>query len=186
MKNKSVLKSWRLIPIIVFIALIATFIYRLAGEDPSFIPSVLIAKPLPEFELNKQGDNPSFKSTDFIGDQQPKLINFWASWCVPCRQEHPQLKQLQQMGIKVYGISYKDTTENALKFLSKYGNVYEAIGIDPKNRIHIDLGVHKIPETFIVDNQGIIRYKQTGAILPGENLENFLTQFEAAKTPIKQ
>ncbi len=182
-QQKPKVNYWRFIPIIIFLALSITFLFRLFGEDPNNIPSVLIQKPLPQFELSAQGDFPTFGSKDFYGDGDPKIINFWASWCLPCREEHPQLEAIQELGIKIYGISYKDVEENALQFLEEYGNIYEAIGKDEKNSVHIDFGVRKIPETFIVDNQGIIRYKQIGAILP-ENYDFFLKQYEAAKTPI--
>ena len=176
-------KFWRIIPIIILVGILGVFFNGLSNEkDPSFIPSVLIEKPMPSFALTAQGNNPTFSSKDFYGEAPPKVINFWASWCIPCRAEHAELEKLQKLGIKVYGISYKDSDENALKFLNKYGNIYEAIGKDTKNRVHIDFGVYKIPETFIIDNKGIIRFKQTGAITAGANFENFLKQYEAAKS----
>lgn len=176
--------TWRLIPIIIFIALAATFLYRLYGEDPSYIPSVLTQKPIPTFKLDPLGDYTNFTSDNFIGDEPPKVLNFWASWCTGCREEHQQLAELQKLGIIVYGINHKDTDENATEFLNNYGNVYDAIGTNDNGRVAINFGVVALPETFIIDNKGIIRYKQIGAITQGEGLKKFLLHYEAAKKPL--
>lgn len=173
---------WRLIPIILFVGLAAVFLYRLYGEDPSYIPSVLIEKPMPQYTLAPLGDLPSFNSNDL--NQELVVINFWASWCVACRAEHLELDKLKTMGIKIYGINHKDNDANALEFLAKYGNVYEAIGTNSTGRVAIDFGVRALPETFIIDKNGIIRYKQIGPILAGKGFENFIKQFEAAKLAI--
>lgn len=177
MKNN--FKFWRLIPVIIFIGLAATFLYRLSGEDPSYIPSVLIEKPMPQFELDALGDLPTFNAADLKGELV--VVNFWASWCVACRAEHIELDKLKAMGIKIYGINHKDKDENALEFLAKYGNVYTAIGTNTSGRVAIDFGVRLLPESFIIDPNGIIRYKQIGPILAGEGFENFVKQYTAAK-----
>lgn len=176
MNNSS--KIWRLLPIIIFVALAAVFLYRLYGEDPSVIPSVLIEKPMPTYNLDPLGDLASFNSTDL--NQELVVVNFWASWCVACRAEHLELDKLKQMGIKVYGINHKDNDANALEFLTKYGNVYEAIGTNKSGRVGINFGVRALPETFIIDKNGIIRYKQIGPILAGEGFDNFVKQFNTA------
>lgn len=185
MKNSS--KFIRLIPIIIFVGLAATFLYRLYGEDPSYIPSVLLQKPIPQFELQALGELPKFTSADFNsgikGDV--KVVNFWASWCVACRAEHIELDKLKQTGIKIYGINHKDDDANALEFLAKYGNVYDAVGTNKNGRVAIDFGVRALPETFIIDQNGLIRFKQIGPILAGENYDNFVKQFQAANLPIQ-
>lgn len=181
MKNN--LKLWRLFPIIIFVGLAAVFLYRLNGEDPSYIPSVLIQKPMPAYTLEPLGDLPSFNSADL--NQELVVVNFWASWCVACRAEHLELDKLRQMGIKVYGINHKDNDANALEFLTTYGNVYEAIGTNKNGRVGIDFGVRALPETFIIDKNGIILFKQIGPILEGEGFNNFVKQFELAKLPVK-
>lgn len=177
MQNK--FKFWQLIPVIIFVALAATFLYRLNGEDPSYIPSVLIEKPMPQFKLDALGDLPTFSASELKG--QITIVNFWASWCTACRAEHVELEKLKQLGIKVYGINHKDNDGNALEFLAKYGNVYNAIGTNASGRVAIDFGVRALPETFIIDQHGIIRYKQIGPILAGDGFDNFLTQYKAAK-----
>lgn len=177
MKNN--FKFWRLIPVIIFVGLAGVFLYRLYGEDPSYIPSVLIEKPMPQFELNALGDLPTFNASDLNGELI--VVNFWASWCVACRAEHLELEKLKAMGIKIYGINHKDNDQNALEFLNKYGNVYTAIGTNKSGRVAIDFGVRALPESFIIDPNGIIRYKQIGPILAGEGFAHFLEQYEVAK-----
>lgn len=176
-------KFWRLAPIVVFLGLASIFLYRLYGEDPSIIPSVLIQKPAPSYELSPLGDLPSFNSEDLSG--KVTVVNFWASWCVACRAEHIELDKLKQLGIPIYGINHKDVDANAIEFLNTYGNVYAAIGTNNNGRVGIDFGVRALPETFIIDGNGIIRYKQIGPILAGEGYDNFVKQFEAAKLPIE-
>ncbi|PCI84645.1 MAG: DsbE family thiol:disulfide interchange protein [Hyphomicrobiales bacterium] len=173
-------KISRLIPVIIFVGLAGVFLYRLYGEDPSYIPSVLIEKPMPQFELDALGDLPTFNASDLKGELV--VVNFWASWCVACRAEHIELDKLKAMGIKIYGINHKDNDQNALEFLTKYGNVYTAIGTNKSGRVAIDFGVRALPESFIIDPNGIIRYKQIGPILAGEGFANFVKQYEAAKT----
>lgn len=181
MTNK--INTMRLLPIVIFVGLAAVFLYRLYGEDPSYIPSVLIQKPMPEYTLSPLGDLPSFNSTNLA--DEVVVVNFWASWCVACRAEHIELDKLKQLGIKIYGINHKDNDANAIEFLTKYGNVYEAIGTNESGRVAIDFGVRALPESFIIDQNGIIRYKQIGPILSGEGYDNFTKQFEAAKLPLE-
>lgn len=177
----------RLIPVVIFVALAATLLYRLNGEDPSYIPSVLLQKPIPQFELDSLGDLPSFGSEDFKSgiETDVKVINFWASWCVACRAEHLELDKLKQLGINVYGVNHKDNDANALEFLTKYGNVYDAVGASKNGRVGINFGVRALPETFIIDQNGVIRFKQIGPILAGEIYDNFIKQYQAAKLPIQ-
>ena len=178
MKNK--FKFWRLLPVIIFVGLAGVFLYRLYGEDPSYIPSVLIEKPMPQFELDALGDLPTFNAAALNGELI--VVNFWASWCVACRAEHIELEKLKAMGIKIYGINHKDNDQNALEFLKKYGNVYAAIGTNKSGRVAIDFGVRALPESFIIDQYGIIRYKQIGPILGGEGFDHFVQQYKAAQT----
>lgn len=138
---------------------------------------------MPTFELTTLGDHPTFSSNSLKGELN--VINFWASWCVACRAEHLELDKLKQLGINVYGINHKDVDANALEFLTTYGNVYKAIGTNKNGRVGIDFGVRALPETFIVDKNNIIRYKQIGPILAGESFDNFVKQYKAAQLPIK-
>jgi cytochrome c biogenesis protein CcmG/thiol:disulfide interchange protein DsbE len=158
-----------LAPVIGFLLLSILLGYALiqiqSGEmSPRDIPSPLIGKPLPAFtlqDLHNPGKQYALK--DFSG--QVYLLNVWASWCVACRQEHPLLKVLpKQEGVLLVGLDYKDKTNDAFAFLKEMGDPYDHILFDPDGKYGIDLGVYGVPETFLVDSNGIIRYKQIGPI----------------------
>jgi cytochrome c biogenesis protein CcmG/thiol:disulfide interchange protein DsbE len=160
-----------LFPLAVFATLAAIFLVKLlSGGDPAAIPSALIDKPVPEFSLpaldglNRDGAPvPGFSSADLKG--RVSLVNIFASWCGPCRQEHPFLEQLgEDPRIKLYGINYKDVPENARRFLGELGNPYAAVGVDDRGRAAIDWGVYGVPETFLISPDGVIRYKIVGPL----------------------
>lgn len=155
-----------LLPLFVFAVLAVVFLLRLgSGGDRDAIPSALIGRPAPAFDLPPlEGvDRPGLSRTDLDG--HVTVVNVFASWCVPCRQEHPQLMALaRDPRIQVVGINYKDREANARSFLAELGNPYAAIGVDANGRAGIDWGLYGVPETFIVDRQGIIRYKFVGPI----------------------
>lgn len=160
-----------LLPLILFLTLSGLFLFQLLwGNDPRQIPSVLINKPAPDFELPplvglaRGGEQlPGISKADLLG--KVTVLNIWASWCVPCRQEHPFLIKLaEDKRINLVGLNYKDKPENALGFLSELGNPYSAVGIDEKGRAGIDWGVYGVPETFIVGPKGMIRYKYIGPL----------------------
>ncbi|HET7716150.1 MAG TPA: DsbE family thiol:disulfide interchange protein [Bauldia sp.] len=158
-----------LLPLAVFVALAAVFLNRLeTGSDPQAIPSALVGKPAPAFDLPPlEGVGlPGLKGTDLKG--AVTVVNVFASWCGPCRLEHPQLVDLaKDRRIRLVGINYKDVPANAVRFLDELGNPYAAIGVDTRGRAAIDWGVYGVPETFIVDANGIIRYKHIGPIDAG-------------------
>ncbi|CAN7331090.1 DsbE family thiol:disulfide interchange protein [Rhizobium sp. LjRoot30] len=153
-----------LLPLIVFIGLAGVFLMQLgSGKDISEIPSALIGTKAPVLNLTAlEGANvPAL--TDAAVKGKLSLVNVFASWCVPCRQEHPILKELAKDGrITVVGINYKDRQENALRFLGELGNPYAAIGVDPNGKAAIDWGVYGIPETYLVAADGTILYKRVG------------------------
>jgi len=152
-----------LIPLIVFLSLIVLFVVGLQ-YDPRLVPSPLIDKPAPTFVL-PQLKNPqqSLASNDLKGDVV--MLNVWASWCVACRQEHPLLMQLANSGkINIIGLNYKDTREDAMRWLEQYGDPYLVSAFDQQGRVGIDYGVYGVPETYIIDKNGIIRYKHIGPI----------------------
>jgi cytochrome c biogenesis protein CcmG/thiol:disulfide interchange protein DsbE len=158
-----------LLPLAAFVALAAVFLIRLeAGGDPEAIPSVLIGKPAPSFDLpplDGMTGVPGLKTADLAG--KVTVLNIFASWCAPCRQEHPQLEALAGDGrIRLVAINYKDVDENARRFLGEMGNPFAAIGTDRPGRTAIDWGVYGVPETFIIGRDGTIRYKFVGAIDP--------------------
>jgi cytochrome c biogenesis protein CcmG/thiol:disulfide interchange protein DsbE len=168
------------IPLLLFLVLAALFLKQLAAGGGSHdIPSALVGMPAPQFELPplaglKVGNDPipGFGSASLVG--QTSVVNVWASWCVPCRDEHPLLSELARDGrVQVVGINYKDRGENALRFLGQLGNPFVAVGVDPRGKAAIDWGVYGVPETFIVDAAGIIRYKHIGPL----NAENYRSTF---------
>ncbi len=133
------------------------------GRDPQKLPSVLLGKPMPSFALPSiDGSTAGFASNELMG--KVSLVNVWASWCPPCRIEHPILMDIAKSGIPIYGINYKDKPEDAARFLSNLGNPFTAIGADRDGKVAIDLGVYGYPETFVTDRNGIIRYKHVGPI----------------------
>jgi cytochrome c biogenesis protein CcmG/thiol:disulfide interchange protein DsbE len=157
------------VPVAAFIVLVAIFGIGLT-KDPSIIPSQLIDRPLPKFALpGLAATEPGFASDELRG--QPRLLNVWASWCAACPQEHPMLTRIAGEGVQVYGIDWKDTPADAQEWLGRLGNPYHRIGSDPTARTGIDLGVTGVPETFVVDKRGRVRYKQIGPISP-ETWEN--------------
>jgi cytochrome c biogenesis protein CcmG/thiol:disulfide interchange protein DsbE len=162
------LKLIYLLPLGFFLCLALIFLLRLeSGTDPAAIPSALVGQPAPPFDLPPLDGAgvPGLRRADLDG--QVSVVNIFASWCGPCRVEHPQLVALAKDGrIRVVGIDYKDQPENALRFLEEVGNPFAAIGVDTRGRIAIDWGVYGVPETFVVDRDGIIRFKFIGPLTP--------------------
>lgn len=154
------------IPLIVVIGLFGIFGWQiLFGRDPSEIPSVLIGKQAPPIDLPALpgSERPALTDAEIAG--KLTLVNVFASWCVPCRQEHPFLLELSKNpAVHLVGINYKDKTDNALRFLGELGNPYAAIGVDARGAEAIDWGVYGIPETFLVSPEGTILYKKIGPI----------------------
>ena len=150
------------LPLIALAALVAVFALNI-NRDPSLVASVLIDKPAPEFTLPKvEGlPVPGFDTARLKG--QVSVVNVFASWCIPCRDEHPVLQALKkETGVLLLGINQKDAPVNASAFLAQMGNPYDAVGADSDGRTSIDWGVYGVPETFVVDARGVIRFKHTG------------------------
>ena len=167
------------IPLAVFLALAALFLIRLGAGDASRIPSALIGRPAPVTVLPgvpglERGGKPvpGLDADSFKGDVT--VLNVWASWCVPCRTEAPLLLALAaDRRIRVFGINQKDTTDDARRFLARYGNPFAAIGADHNGRASIEWGVYGVPETFLVGRDSRVLHKLIGEITPG-NLEAVL------------
>ena len=162
-----------LAPLIAFLGLAAFFAVSLQKGDPSRLPSALLGKPVPPFQLppvellkTDKGDMPGFTQNE-LAKGKVTIVNVWASWCTPCIAEHPYLTELaKQSGAPLFGINYKDKAENARRFLGTHGNPFIAVGADSTGRTAIEWGVAGVPETFIVDPRGRIAYKHTGPITP--------------------
>jgi len=160
------MKRWRWsIPFAIFVVLVA-FLWVGLSRDPSVVPSPLLGKPAPAFrlaQLHKPGE--WLQNDDLKG--KVWLLNVWASWCVSCRVEHPLLLQLARTNlVPVYGLDYKDKPDQALAWLAQNGDPYTSSIVDPDGRVGIDYGVYGVPETFLIDKAGVIRYKQIGPLTP--------------------
>jgi cytochrome c biogenesis protein CcmG, thiol:disulfide interchange protein DsbE len=157
------MKTKFLIPLIVFIILVAFLAIGL-NRDPQEIPSPLINKPAPTFDIAQlELPNKSFSPASMKG--QVWILNVWASWCVACREEHPVLVELAKSQIApLIGLDYKDKREDALLMLARQGNPYTLSAFDANGRVGIDYGVYGVPETYIIDKAGVIRFKQIGPI----------------------
>jgi len=176
--------SWRrfgyLIPVAVFV-IIGIGLGIGLTRDPSTLPSALIDKPVPTFDLppiKAAGfEKPGLASDDLTGKVQ--LVNIFASWCGPCRVEHPFLMRMARDGIVVQGFNYKDTPEDAARFLTELGDPYEKIGADRNGRAGIEWGVYGVPETFIIDAEGKIRHKHVGPITTAGQVDELMTIIES-------
>lgn len=174
-----------LLPVLLFAGLAALFLKGLSG-DPSTLPSALLNKPVPTFSLPaiEQLGVPGLTDSD-LKTGTVTVVNIWASWCVPCREEHAQLVQLSKRGdIRLVGINNKDQPENARRFLGALGQPFAAIGSDSDGRVSIDWGGYGVPETFIVDSKGVIRHKHVGPLSSQDLTGDFAARIEAAKTPL--
>ncbi len=154
-----------LIPLAVFIVLVV-FLGIGLGLNPREVPSPLIGKPAPVFKLAQLHESGQvLGKEDLLG--QVWLLNVWASWCVSCREEHPVLIEFAKRNlVPIYGLNYKDKRDDALAWLNRFGDPYKASIVDADGRVGIDYGVYGVPETFVIDKAGLVRYKQIGPVTP--------------------
>jgi cytochrome c biogenesis protein CcmG/thiol:disulfide interchange protein DsbE len=190
-QSRAARRSWlTILPFLGFAILAFVFWRGLAG-DPSSIPSALIGKPVPEFTvapvpglMHDSLPVPGFAASD-LKQGQVSVVNIWASWCAPCRQEHPLLMALgARSDIRLLGINQKDEPENAVRFLGTLGQPFVMIGADPNGRVSLDWGVYGVPETFIVDGNGIIRFKWIGPLSADAVSQTLIPEIEKAKRPL--
>lgn len=151
------------IPGIVFAGFVGLALVGMFREDPDSLPSAREGQPAPPVVLEEFPGKAMF-SDETLRDGQVKLVNYWASWCAPCRVEHPSLEALAAEGIAIYGVNYKDQLANADAFLSELGDPYAGIGQDAKGRMAIDWGLYGVPETYVIDGDGKILLRWAGPI----------------------
>ncbi|MGB3243405.1 MAG: DsbE family thiol:disulfide interchange protein [Sulfitobacter sp.] len=159
-----------------FVALAAVGMFR---DDPEGLPSTLIGQAAPGVPKDAlEGFTPA--TTEMLASGEITLVNFWASWCPPCRAEHPKLLKMQSDGIAIIGINFKDQAGNARAYLNDDGNPFAAVGFDPQGRTAIDWGVTAPPETFIVDAEGKVLFRYAGPLVGSDYEQRFLPALESA------
>lgn len=180
--------AWVVLPVAMFFGLAVMFAFALFTGDPSKLPSALIGRPAPKVDFaaleglkNAGQPVPGFTATE-LAKGEVQLVNFWASWCVPCVQEHPMLIELtRRTSVPILGVNYKDDPAAARRFIGRYGNPYKAVGVDPQGRGAIEWGVYGMPESFVVDGGGRIVYKHVGPISVDSLEEKVLPAIEKAR-----
>ncbi len=150
-------------PPLIFLGLAALFYFGMMRENPDELPSALEGRPAPAVELTTLGQETLFEDKD-LREGGVKLVNFWASWCAPCRVEHPNLELLADEGVTIYGVNYKDDPVNALGFLQELGNPYTSHGADTSGRMALNWGLYGVPETYVLDTNGKIILRFAGPI----------------------
>jgi cytochrome c biogenesis protein CcmG/thiol:disulfide interchange protein DsbE len=165
-------RRWSLLlPLVVFAALSGLFWFALQGGDPSTLPSALIGKPVPQFTLppidglERDGEGVQGFANSDLATGTPTIVNVWASWCIPCHDEHPLLMALtKEPGLRLFGISYKDDPAAARRFLGRYGDPFQRVGADRNGRVAIDWGVYGVPETYVITGDGKIALRHVGPL----------------------
>lgn len=157
------LSPMMIIPLAIFAGFVGLALVGMMREDPEALPSTLLDRPAPAVQVEAMQGEPGFTDAD-LRDGQVKLVNFWASWCAPCRVEHPNLTALAQEGIPVLGVNYKDKPANARAFLDELGNPYAALGADRSGRMALDWGVYGVPETYVIGADGTVLMRFAGPV----------------------
>jgi cytochrome c biogenesis protein CcmG/thiol:disulfide interchange protein DsbE len=172
-------RGWVAVPLAIFLLMAGLFAFGLTG-DPSKLPSALIGRAVPQTDfpaieglMSNGQPAQGFHATD-LAKGRVSVVNFWASWCVPCIEEHPLLLTLRERtGVEIYGVNYKDQPDAGRRFIGRYGNPFTAVGTDQTGRSAIEWGVYGMPETFVINGEGKIAYKHVGPI-SAESLEKQL------------
>lgn len=156
------------IPLVLFLALAVALLWQLmrnaGGDDPTSLESALIGRPVPAFRLESLNNPGEEYDRSVLVSGKPLLLNVWATWCPTCRAEHQFLNQLSAQGVRVVGMNYKDDRQKAIDWLNRLGNPYSLSLFDGNGMLGLDLGVYGAPETFLIDGQGVIRWRHAGAL----------------------
>jgi cytochrome c biogenesis protein CcmG, thiol:disulfide interchange protein DsbE len=168
------------LPLALFVAFVVTVAIGLRKPPDTLIRSQMIGKSMPDFALQPAlASHPGLAAAD-LRRGKPRLVNVFASWCVPCKAEAPQLEALKRQGVPIDGVAIRDRSEDVARFLAEWGDPFERIGADPQSKVQFALGSSGVPETFVVDGKGIIRHQHIGDIRP-EDVPEVLAAWEAAK-----
>ncbi len=175
---RSRLMLW--VPLALFTFFVGVAGYMLTQEKNQFVESAMVGQPLPDFTLKPAFSAlPGAARSDFVGGQ-PRLLNIWASWCLPCIAEAPHLEALKAQGVEIIGIAIRDRPEDVANFLARYGNPYARIGGDDISEVQLAIGSSGVPETFVIDAAGLIRYQHIGDIRE-DDVAVLLDELEKAK-----
>jgi cytochrome c biogenesis protein CcmG/thiol:disulfide interchange protein DsbE len=167
-------------PPLIFAAFVTLAFVGMYRDDPEGLPSTLIGQTAPSIPEKALGDFPQATQT-MLASGDVTLVNFWASWCPPCRAEHPKLLEMEAEGIRIVGINFKDTERAATKYLIDDDNPFAGIAFDPQGRSAIDWGVTAPPETFILDGNGTVLFRFAGPLVGSDYEQRFLPALEAAQ-----
>ncbi|WP_324827900.1 DsbE family thiol:disulfide interchange protein [Qipengyuania zhejiangensis] len=157
--------SWKVwLPLLAFSAFIGLAAYQLTQPKDEFVESGMIGQPLPYFDLPPAMDGAGGAASARFADGTPRLLNIWASWCLPCIAEAPHLERLKSQGVEIVGVAIRDRPEDVARFLARHGNPYSAIGRDDLSEVQLAIGSSGVPETFVIDGKGMIRYQHIGDV----------------------
>jgi len=167
------------IPLALFLFLAGLFAFQLTQPKDEFVRSTMVGKPLPDFALDPAAPGLPGASREDFTSGEAKLLNIWASWCVPCIAEAPQLEALEAKGVDIVGIAIRDRPEDVTRFLERYGNSYSRVGADEISEVQLEIGSSGVPETFVIDGDGVIRYQHIGDIR-ADDVTRLLEELEKA------
>ncbi|MGY8974247.1 MAG: DsbE family thiol:disulfide interchange protein [Sphingomonadales bacterium] len=173
--------SWRLwVPLFLFALFIGLAAYQLTQPKDEFVASGMVGEELPYFDLPPAMDGVEGVSNATFADGQPRLLNIWASWCLPCIAEAPHLESLERQGVEIVGVAIRDRPEDIARFLAQHGNPYSRIGRDDLSEVQLAIGSSGVPETFVIDGEGVIRYQHIGDVRASD-VPVLLEQLEQAR-----
>jgi len=172
-------RTMRFLPLALLLLMLAGLLWRIANPGDTAVRSQMVGKPVPELSLPGAFDEKPITSASFA-DGKPRVLNFFASWCVPCIAEAPLLLELKRQGAVVDGIAVRDRPENIARFLNQHGDPFARVGLDPQSAVQLAFGSAGVPETFVVDGKGIIRFQHIGVIERGD-LPKILRALEEAR-----
>lgn len=179
-RQKSPFRWLIFLPPAIFGVIVGLFLFGMYRDDPEGLPSTMVGRSPPALQVTALG-SAALTTADVLAAPELKLVNFWASWCAPCRVEHPFLMELAQEGIPIHGINYKDQPGNAQGFLDELGNPYTTVGADSTGRTAIEWGVYGVPETYLIDASGKILLRHAGPITRQEYDRVIRPAVEAAR-----
>lgn len=179
-KRRAPMRWLIFIPPAVFGILVGLFLFGMYRDDPNALPSTLVGRAAPVLQVSQLGSAPLTTDAQLTAPGV-KLVNFWASWCAPCRAEHPFLEEIARDGVPIHGINYKDKPDQALGFLEELGSPYATMGADPTGRTAIEWGVYGVPETYVIDSAGKVVLRFAGPITRQEYDRTIRPALEAAR-----